>query len=832
MSVSASWCLRSGREFPMAAIGMIVLLALPGTGCTQRTQATSLPVTDEPPPQTARNVLDRVVEAYHRADSYQDSGRLVVRYTHDGETVSQASEFSLAVAGPNRLRMRALDALAVCDGQTFRATIDEAPGEVLSFAAPEELSPVHVYGEPVLGKAFNQIVGSVPLALFLDPNPLDGLLYNAQSPQLDSPEKLGSDLCYRVRIDRREGVFVLWIDQKDFVVRRVNYPPDGYRRLLEPVVGEITDMSITAEMDTAQLNPVIDDSTFQFEMPAGAEVVKRFDVFRVGSRIPKFKLRTLDGQVLTRESLADKIVVVKFWQADDVFTYLDELSGFEQIQKRYQDEDSLVFLAVSADHNDTPDDDLRAALERANLSSLRVARIDPQVSLRSFGMEWVPTTVIVGRDGTVQQYIDHADPDQAQTLPRKLDTLLAGGDLYLEAPEEVQDFMFFSALAWQNPPPSPDDDQQPALAAAMAKAEIAPASEPDALRKTRVWKCPPEAPAPSTAVKRPGNILVIPGDSGSDRVFVLDGSLSVAEIGPDGTMLGRHRLEIPYRDDSAVTFLRTAADATGHRYILGSKMGVQQLHLFDPEWKRLLSFPEDGSHPGISDATLADLDGDGKLEMLVGYLTAVGVHCVDLDGERLWRCHAAENVLRLAVTGPNREQRRQLLVAGDGAVQPIDSAGRGQPSIPLTGGAFVGLIFTADLNGDDVSEWCAIAFKSAGQNGPAANVAVGLSPDGAQQWTYPLPAGAHHHGALEMVTSGNLLGTAAGQWVIAGADGSIHLLDIDGGLIDRFNYGAAPSGMAIANINGRPALVVATDDSVQAWQFEAAGQETTGDGSR
>jgi peroxiredoxin len=810
----------------MVAIGTIVLLAL-AAGCTQRTQAKSATVATvaaEPsPPQLARDVLERVEEAYHRADSYQDAGRLIVRYTCNGKIVTETSDFSLAASSPNRLRMRAFDGLAVCDGQTFRATIDNAPGEVLGFPAPEELSPVYVYGDPVLGKALNQIVGSVPLTLYLDPAPLRSLLYNAQSPQLDSPAQLGSETCYRVRIERHEGLFVLWIDQKDFIVRRVDYPPDGYRRLLEPLVGEITDMTITADLADARLNPEIDDSTFQFEMPSGAELVKRFDAFRLGSRIPKFKLETLDGQVLTRDSLADKIVVVKFWQTDDVLTYRADLAGFEQIQKRYQDEDSIVFLAVSADHAETPDDDLRAALERANLS-LRVARIKPQVALRSFGLMWVPTTVIVGRDGTLQEYMDHIDPNQTMSLPKKLDTLLAGGDLFLEAPAEVQDFMFFSGFDWQNPPPSPDADQQAALPAAMAKADLAPLSQPEVLRIKQLWsRSQVSRPGSIPQVRRPGNILVIPDGSPSDRVFILDGSLSVAEVGTDGNMSARHRLELPFRDDSAVTFLRTATDGAGNRYFLGSKAGVQQVHLFDARWRHLLSFPEAGSHPGISDATLADLDGDENPEMLVGYLADVGVHSVTLEGERLWRSRAAESAFRLAVTGPNRQNQRQLLVA-QGAVLPIDSAGRAQASIALTD-AYVRLVFTGDLDGDQAFEWCAIALKSPGPGQPPADVAVGLSPDGTERWRYPLPEGAQHHPAFEMVTSGNLLGGNAGQWVIAGADGSIHLLDIAGRLIDRFNYGAAPTGMAIAKINGRPALIVATDESVEAWQFESPRRE-------
>jgi hypothetical protein len=92
----------------------------------------------------------------------------------------------------------------------------------------------------------------------------------------------------------------------------------------------------------------------------------------------------------------------------------------------------------------------------------------------------------------------------------------------------------------------------------------------------------------------------------------------------------------------------------------------------------------------------------------------------------------------------------------------------------------------------------------------------------------------HRHASLEMVAAGNLLGGDAGpgdagpgdagpvetgQWVIVASDGSIHILATDGTLIDRFNYGTAPTGIAIAKLDGHPTLLVSTPDRVEAWQF-------------
>ena len=807
---------RPRRGVPIAAAWLfagwaLFATALLATGCTQSTAAKSQ-TQHRKPPRTAMEVLDQMVEAYHQADRYQDDGRLLVRYTYDGQEVTETKEFSLAIAAPNRMRLRAYDALVVCDGQNLRGTIDESPEEVFSTPAPDELTAASPYQDSVLGKALNQIVGSVPVTLFLDPDPLPLLLVNARKPTLESSQKIGDDVCYRVRIERREGAFVLWIDKQTLVVRRVEYPTDGYRRLVEPYPGVIRDMTITAELENARLDPPIDDSTFEFQVPHGASLVRRFDDVRVGARIPKFKLRALDGRQITRDSLEGKIAVIKFWQRDDVLAYYNDLSSFAQIQKHYANDDSIVFLAVTADPDEISDDDLRAALAKAELS-LPVARADYRVAFRSFGLQIVPTTVILGRDGMLQERIVGVYPKQAAALVKKLDILLAGGDLTLEAHEEPPEEFSFSGFDWTSAP-GPEEERQAAMAAALNKAQIAPLSEPKLLRRKRLWAC--------SELQQPGNLLVVPDDSGSDRVFVIEGWPSVAEIGSDGKLSARHKLKLPQRDDASVTLLRTAADGAGNRYFVGSRPGAQQLHLFDAGWKHLLSFPKYADHPGIADALLADLDGDGELEMAIGYVEAVGVHCVTLDGQRLWRNPVAESVLRLDVSGPDRRGRRQLL-ATDGLIVPIDAEGNDGPQIEVPD-AFLRTIFTADLDGDGSTEWCAIALKWLGEGALGPNLALGLSPRGDELWRYDLPDGEHPHSDFEMVATGDLLGSGEGQWVIAGADGSIHILSIDGGLIDRFNYGAAPSGMALANLDGRPALLVSTEKSVEAWQFERLGK--------
>jgi hypothetical protein len=112
-------------------------------------------------------------------------------------------------------------------------------------------------------------------------------------------------------------------------------------------------------------------------------------------------------------------------------------------------------------------------------------------------------------------------------------------------------------------------------------------------------------------------------------------------------------------------------------------------------------------------------------------------------------------------------------------------------------------------------ETCAISRDQANRES-----IVGVGPDFTALWEHPLPFGWHRH-AIEPVTSGKILPGAESQWVVAGADGSLLFISRDGQLLDRYQHGAALSGVAAAEIDGKPALLIATTAGVEALQVEA-----------
>ena len=222
----------------------------------------------------------------------------------------------------------------------------------------------------------------------------------------------------------------------------------------------------------------------------------------------------------------------------------------------------------------------------------------------------------------------------------------------------------------------------------------------------------------------PGNILVLDGAKGPERLLVIENGASVAEVGLDGKLIAMHPLELA--DKEVVGCLRTAVGADGHRYFVAFLVSQQRCHVYDEQWKLVAHFPQNAlehPHSGISDVRLGDLDGDGKLKMYVSYWDVVGVQAVSLDGNRLWSNRTAvSSVSCLAIGPPMKLGARELYCAdSSGAVVILDERGQNQGSINMGNHLFF-RIADADLRGDGSRLWCGLAATQ-----PGVVTAIGFS---------------------------------------------------------------------------------------------------------
>jgi hypothetical protein len=431
---------------------------------------------------------------------------------------------------------------------------------------------------------------------------------------------------------------------------------------------------------------------------------------------------------------------------------------------------------------------------------------------RLFLVAGIPTTVILDAQGKVQSYEMGIDERLESNLPEKLDKLLAGKDLAkaildeqvakLQADQKrFSDWIHSRAKENAYWGPLTIDPEIP-------HAEIATRSKPQTLLLRQLWTC--------KELKRPGNILVLEAAGKPPRILVFDGAQSIAEMDAKGKVVKQYPVQ--QHEGDIIAQLRTATDKSGRRWFVASANGGKQVHLFDGDFKYLLSYPanpQENPHADIADFQLGDLDGEGNLDLLVSYWGTVGIQRVTLQGQRTAVNRTVGTAYRMALLPPDEHGARNVLVTNERGVltllTPTLKTIR-EISVPRQN---VQLIVAADLKGDGKLSFCGLA------QGDKTIQVLGLSEQGEPLWTYPVALGVQEY-PIEPVSAGQVLAEGPKQWLVAACDGSIHFLSADGKPLDHFNYGSALTGLAAVRIDGKLLLLVATPEALDAWEVQPA----------
>ena len=767
-------------------------------------------------PKTAMEVMRRMAAAYHQASSYADAGTARLLAQSGDRKVDQTEDFAVAFVRPNKIRLQANQANFVCDGKTIHASIRDLAGQVLDKPAPPRITLNTIYRDPNLAGALSGgPAGPLPqLVLLLAEHPLQELLQEGEEPHLAQSGQVEGHDCYRVELKRPEGTLTFWIDQRSYALRRIVLPIEELRRVLTSqwrLEKPVETVSLVAEFTGATLNGQVDPKAFTFEVPPGSELVRFFippnPAQLLSKKVPGFKFVDLQGKPVTAESLAGKVVVLDFWA-----TWCDpcreSLPNLEKVYQQYKNHKQVVFYAVSVD---TPDvDNQELAKTFADLKVTIPILRDSDHTAAALRFTGIPTSFIIAANGIVQDSESGANPKLAEVLPAKLKKVLAGENIYDAPLKRYQQAMKQFAETMEKKAPESDAASGPVMEERkVPEAKIAPASKPATLKLTSLWKC--------AGLKAPGNILVLPMKNAAPRLLVVEGLKSVVEVGLDGKVIAAHPLALDEKAMEVVANLRAFTGADGKRWVVAFASAQQRLHLLDENWKQVWSYPKDAlAHPpsGIADVEVADFNGDGRPQICVGYWGVVGVQGVSLEGSRLWSNRSLANVIRMAVGGPDENHHRLLYCADNSETLPgLDGSGQRRHEMVVRG-RHVHWIVNGDLKGDGQLLWCGLTAEKLGED-----VAIGFSDKGEELWHYALPIGIQPQ-PIEPLIIGQLAQSRPGQWILPAPDGSIHVLSADGKPLDKFNYGEALCGLATVEINGHPALVVATAKGLEAWKVE------------
>jgi len=406
-------------------LGLIVLAVLASIAGCEKTAPTETPAASSQA-ISPRAMLRQMADAYKGCTSYEDAGELHI--VPDGGAEEEPQPFAVALERPNKARIHSLGAMVVADGSKLRACTPSLEDQVLVRELSDSLTMADFSADSMLEQSMQgQLEVELPqLRLLLEDHAIDVFTAECRVTQLTDAEYQG-ELCRRVSAKGPQGESVFWISPRTNLLRKFEFPMAAIRQKF-PVT------SLWVDFKGARTDNTINPLAFQMEIPATAKLVKRF--IMPGPAAPPdflaklsddFSFTDLAGGAVSRESLAGRVVVIDLWATWCGWCF-EGLPLLEQVHKKFKDDDRVAILAVSKDETAVSDEKLRAAFAKHNLS-IPIVRDLQQVTDQVFRVRALPTSVILGTDGTIQDYHVGYDVNLVETLPQKIEKLLNGENL-------------------------------------------------------------------------------------------------------------------------------------------------------------------------------------------------------------------------------------------------------------------------------------------------------------------------------------------------------------------------------------------------------------------
>jgi hypothetical protein len=809
----------------LAMCGLLLLVAgcerpapPPSSAATtgQSSESGAPPVTAgrSPAEWTANEVLQRLLNTYRSAKSYEDQGVVRLTFRQAGQLMSQEWPVAVAFERPSKLSLVAYQATVKCDGKELKARIDDADSnnvdsQVVVRPAPKDLKLADLASDALLYDILSSRLRRQPiqLELLLESSGLVSAFASDLACQRLEDGAHEGRACFRVEVPSPGGPFVFWVDQANFLLRRLDYPAAA---LVPDLANDssVSGVQLIADLRGAKIGDPVAAERFVLHVPTAAKRMKAFVIpprllpsTLFGKQLADFHFTRADGGQVHAADLAGKVAVL-VWYHDHPACQAT-LQQVAIAHQRLRDEQEAVFYAVATDRTTTSTQALTQRLVDWG-AELPLVRDVEAFGDKVFKIAVQPTIVIFDKQSRVQIFQSGGNPELANQVVEIVERLKRGEDLAAElVARHDRERQEYEKLVSRGGP-------EPGELIELPEAVIRRRSDPKHLKLRPLWTC--------TDIKAPGNIVLVESAgraADEPRIIVFEGWRGVAEVDARGQVVTRHAFELP--EQAAVTFARTAVDSSGRRVFAASAPLSPQILVFDERWKLLSAFPPSDQAPlQVVDLGFADVgEADGIPEIVAANVGEIGLVAVALTGEVRWRNRVFPNAVSVAVTPPSDVGSWAILTTGEsGSVLRVNRFGRDEPPVRVGNWPIMRL-----FAGRFQNPWRA-ALLGLSQNAKGDPFAVGLSADLKECWNYPLPAGVHQK-PIEPVTSSQILPGRHGEWWLAGPDGSIHLITEDGELFDSFYYGEVLTALAVTRIGERPVLLVATDKGLAAWEVEA-----------
>ncbi|MBI3468999.1 MAG: DUF2092 domain-containing protein, partial [Planctomycetes bacterium] len=390
-------------------------------------------------PQQIDPQADKVLRAagayLQQLQSFRCDATATLKVSLGDMTNEMTSEYSIALRRPNQvailLKKGELGASIVSDGKQAYHYIPAMKKHTVADApqGPEQLFA----GESAM--LFTQ-GGMMFIPALLAADPAKTWLEGVTGGQHLGEETIDGAKCHHLRFFQPQMDWDVWIESGDRPLLR-KIVPDMSKTLAQAAplqaFGNVK-METSLVLRDWQPNAAIAADVFRFQPPPDSKQVQSFleglipsgqpELHAlVGKPAPDFEAKLLDGGTLKLSDLKEKVVILDFW-ATWCGPCVAALPILTQVAKDYEKQ-GIAFFAVNVGEEQ---DVIREFLKEKQLE-MKVA-LDPDSKVSElFGVQGIPQTVLVGKDGKVQVVHVGFSPDLKDRLSKELDSLVKGEDL-------------------------------------------------------------------------------------------------------------------------------------------------------------------------------------------------------------------------------------------------------------------------------------------------------------------------------------------------------------------------------------------------------------------
>jgi thiol-disulfide isomerase/thioredoxin/outer membrane lipoprotein-sorting protein len=410
----------------------------------------------------ARAVLERVAKTYQALPAYADHGSFKFSLKVNDEVQEQSTSLTLAFVRPDKLCFETDGVRLVSDGEHL-VTTRAALKKYMSQEAPKAITPAAVLGGP-LGAMLGGSPAAAPVLVVLEmltgETPVESLTENAESVALEADRELDGKTLKSVLILQPQGSgYRLLIDPATNLIRRLELtiPAEVLKEKAPPgttlgdpeiawTSGEIATEPPAAE--TFAFNPPADYTEVKAAEAAAPAAAERNAL--VGQPAPDFQFEVIDGtktKTVTKADLKGKVVLLDFWATwcPPCREELPEIQALAERLAKNANAAKVSVVAVSQDRAEDGNEAVRKLVE-STLNELKVpgllkgpvasVALDPAQSVGdAFGVQGIPTLVLLDPEGVVQAVHVGYKEGIGEELQGDIETLLSGKPLVEPAGE-------------------------------------------------------------------------------------------------------------------------------------------------------------------------------------------------------------------------------------------------------------------------------------------------------------------------------------------------------------------------------------------------------------